>query len=127
MVGSHETNPNTKKATTSKKSKSKMGKSGHSHSEKSGKTHEHNEREEQSGQNQEWVQEQQAQTGDFEQQQQQYTTCNTYHEFSHIFRGAFNSISFANKPQAIGQGLFPNSFSLLIIIEGQKLLYPNYI
>ena len=81
MAGSHETNPNTKKATTSKKSKSKSSKSGHSHSEKSGKSHEHHERREQSGQTQgqnEQVQEQpghservQEQPGHTERQQEQ--------------------------------------------------------
>ena len=41
MAGSHETNPNTEIATSSKKSKS--GKSGHSKSGKSGKVHEQHE------------------------------------------------------------------------------------
>ena len=85
MAGSHESNPNTKKATSSKKSKSKTGKSGHSHSGKSGKSHEHHEehheRQEHSGQTQghdEQVQEQprhsgqvQEQPGQTEQQQEQ--------------------------------------------------------
>ena len=43
MASSHETNPNTKKSTSSKKHKSKSGKSGHKHSEKSGQRDEHRE------------------------------------------------------------------------------------
>ena len=64
MAGSHEsTNPNTKIATSSKKSKSKTSKSGHSRSGKSGKSHEHHEQQEQSGQVREQVHEHSGQTG----------------------------------------------------------------
>ena len=68
MAGSHESNPNTKKATSSKKSKSKTGKSGQSHS---GKTHEHHERQEQSGQSQGQNEQVQEQLGHTERQQEQ--------------------------------------------------------
>ena len=68
MAGSHETNPTTKKVTSSKKSKSKSDKSGHKHSGKSGQSDEHHEeRQEQPGQS-EQVQEQPGHT---ERQQEQ--------------------------------------------------------
>ena len=53
MAGSHETNPVTKKPSSSKKHKSKSGKSRHEHSGKSGKNDEHrDEHHEVSGQTQ---------------------------------------------------------------------------
>ena len=75
MAGSHETNPITKKSTSSKKSKSKSGKSGHKHSGKSGKSDEHHEhRHELSGQSQgvnEQVQEQPGHSGRVQEQPEQ--------------------------------------------------------
>ena len=95
MAGSHETNPNTKKSTTSKKSKSK---SGHKHSGKSGQSDERHERQELSGQTQgenEQVQEQPGHSGRVQELPEQ-----TGHEQAQAKRKGKKKVQFIEEPSS---------------------------
>ena len=98
MAGSHETNPNTKKSTTSKKLKSKSGKSGHKHTGKSGQSDERHERHELFGQTQgenEQVQEQPGHSGQMDEQLGQ-----TGHEQAQAKRKGKKKVQFIEEPSS---------------------------
>ena len=99
MAGSHESNQNIEIPTTSKKSKSKSGKSGHKHTGKSGQSDEHHEeRHELSGQTQgenEQVQEQPGHSGQVEEQPGQ-----TGHEQAQAKRKGKKKVQFIEEPSS---------------------------
>ena len=101
MTGSHETNPNTKKSSSSKKHKSKSGKSGHKHSEKSGQRDEHREEHhETSGQSQGQTEQVQEQPGHSEQVHEQPETSGQEQAREAKRKGKKKKVQFAEEPSS---------------------------